>query len=280
MAKVKGSIWIEGTYLHFVNASGVEYRYPGTYVGNPGGIPGSIWLEGSYVHFIISTGQEYYLASRSSQSAPGAVRGAIYIEGNRINVGYTGTLELTHHSDTGYSDGHSDVAHSNSHTNTHTNVAHTNSHSDTHTNVAHSNSHSDTHNDTHTNSHSNTHSDSHTNSHSDVPHGDQTTGATTINYFNMDCKVSSTWSLSGNCDGDNTNSSTMLSGYGTKMGSYNEPWLSPTCTTVNSSGNFSRNGTITQETTDGGYGDCDLYDATGCGGSIVDTASDSGPCVA
>ena len=53
-----GEAWINGTYFHFVDGAGTEWRYEGTGQGAPpsGESPGEIWLSNNTVHYVDESG--------------------------------------------------------------------------------------------------------------------------------------------------------------------------------------------------------------------------------
>ncbi len=191
MAKVPGSVWIEGTEIHIVTAGLSEYKWEGTYVTAPAGaIPGSLWVEGDNLHYIDALGSERFVNGPNSGARVG-LAGSIWQESlfiawltetyaNKI-VGHN---DVTHvdHEDT-YAT-HTDVAHGDSHTDTHGDVAHSDrahsdSHTDTHGDTAHTDQHGDTHTDhydtypPHIDSHGDYHNDiAHVDTHGDVAHAD------------------------------------------------------------------------------------------------------------
>jgi len=192
--KTAGSVWVEGDYLHHVDAGKDEWRYLGDLVGTPAGAKvGSLWLDDdAYLHYIDSSGEERKVVwtDASPHADTAALIGSTWIEGdylhwitaaaNQERIGHAdahgdGTPHQDSHSDTSHSDSHTDVAHSDSHGD----VAHSDSHSDTHGDghgddeLPHIDTHSDFHNDTHGDSHTDSHSDSaHSDTHGDVTHVD------------------------------------------------------------------------------------------------------------
>ena len=56
---IRGSIWVEGNDLHFINANGWEHWMIGDYQGT-GATPGAIWIDNShYLHWANSGGCHY-----------------------------------------------------------------------------------------------------------------------------------------------------------------------------------------------------------------------------
>src|SRR5262245_25856378 len=82
MAKVPGSLWVEGTFLHFIDQYSREWRYPGNYNGSPSGArPGSIWTYQGYLFFIGQDGLKYYVNAFGDQISPKSSRpGSLWVE--------------------------------------------------------------------------------------------------------------------------------------------------------------------------------------------------------
>jgi len=80
-AATPGSLWVEGSELHFINASGVEYAETGASVGTPSptATAGSIWLEGDFIHYIDASNVER-TASKTSMGASPGTEGSMWIE--------------------------------------------------------------------------------------------------------------------------------------------------------------------------------------------------------
>ena len=181
MAKIAGSVWIEGINLHWVDENGKEWYFPGTLVasGSPG-FEGSVWIEGDDLHYIDANDDErkVYGPLGSVQSA---LEGSAWVqsvthliswitESTLKNVSaHDDTAHEDDHGDETYSD-HGDVPHSDSHTDT--------AHGDEHGDVPHSDSHTDEHGDEyydhtdHTDGPGHADVDPHADAHSDVPHSD------------------------------------------------------------------------------------------------------------
>src|SRR5688572_18832389 len=127
---VTGSCWVEGQYLHWINASGTEYRFLGTVVTTPTAMDGSVWIEGNTIHYIDETGGVERYVDGPTVATQIGLQGSVWVDD-----GWSAQLQLHWlnettrdeyyaHQDTAHTDTHSNVAHSNSHTN----VAHTDSH--------------------------------------------------------------------------------------------------------------------------------------------------------
>ncbi len=194
--KRAGCIWIEGDYLHYIDATNSEWRYLGTYVSTPGGaVVGSVWCDTAgtttAIRYIDADGDERYLLSSSSpHSDSAAVPGSFWAETVDDFLHYitsAGTIEYTLHANT-HTDGtaHNDTSHTNTYTDSHGNIAHVDWSTpyynwyENYTDGFHDNEHTDidaTHGDT---SHTNTYTDDHGNvahsnhtDYSDVAHDDR-----------------------------------------------------------------------------------------------------------
>ena len=181
MAKKAGSLWVEGTDLHFVDAAGNEYYYPGVSAGAApaAAIKGSVWAEtngtflASKLFWVDSSGNKRYYNSYvyAYIQSTAAIIGSMWVQTGPIpastpvirmmtsNAGSKYAIPL--HLDVAYgnytdyfADGHSDdPAHTNTgysddpgHTNNHgDHTDNTGAHSD---DPPHANDHSD-----HTNYH-------------------------------------------------------------------------------------------------------------------------------
>lgn len=203
-------VWVDGEYLKFYDANGVQHQGQGTLINSPvGAVRGSWWVDSSdhAYHFISETGKHYTLPFTLVGSVSGAVQGSsflsssyIYFINDQNNLVYwyqdTSTYQdqTTSYADTPYgdstvshTDGYSDVAAS------HTDSAHADSHGDAtvaHVDHWHADSYSDygyqdisnpsLHTDVYNDSTASGHgtyydtAGSHTDSYSDVAHGDIT----------------------------------------------------------------------------------------------------------
>lgn len=85
MPKMAGSIWVETTQLHYINASADEYYYAGTLVSTPGGTPvaGSVWVENNQVHYITEDFRKFRL-TENALGAAGASISCVWVDGNKI----------------------------------------------------------------------------------------------------------------------------------------------------------------------------------------------------
>lgn len=114
MPVTAGSIWVEGSYLHFCPTTTTRYRYLGTYVANrAAAISGSIWIDGDSLRYIDANKDERFLLTGTTSSPAGvssAIKGSVWIENFRI-CSVPGTIgnsyKREYHEDTSFSD-HSD----------------------------------------------------------------------------------------------------------------------------------------------------------------------------
>jgi len=84
---IAGSIWVEGTELHWINASGTEYKLTGDNAGAVAGVAGSIWITGSnstdgQLHYVDASGNHRYTFSQPQflSFVPNAIPGSIWID--------------------------------------------------------------------------------------------------------------------------------------------------------------------------------------------------------
>ena len=188
-----GSMWVSGTYLHWMNASNTQFRFLGTAGSSPAGaLPGSIWIAGNTIHYIDSTGVDRTVSGPfvASRSGVGALAGSMWIENNYAPSSTKGQLhfigaaqdENWAHLDTAFSSSHTDAPFSNSHADNNT---YYNGHTDYYSNSFNSNhtdrvdyssndfadayyGHGDNHSDDYISGHTDTYSDPYYNSHSDT----------------------------------------------------------------------------------------------------------------
>ena len=122
-----GYFWIEGTYLHYIDGSGLERGQAGTTTGATG-TAGYLWIEGYNIHYIDASGNERYVPYSLIGGA--GTQGYLWIEGNWVSyINETTDVKTQWHANTAHTDTHANTAH----TDTHANVAHTDTHTDTHT---------------------------------------------------------------------------------------------------------------------------------------------------
>jgi hypothetical protein len=168
MAKVAGSIWVEGNDLHYVDQFGREWYCPGYGVkAVTGAKPGSIWIEPSnhYLYYVNEWGTGiYYPYPWGDAFSPINVRtGSLWVDtrDNQLHwiTDHDGSVKHNVRA-------HYDIAAQNAHTDTHADGIHTDFHSDVPGGSSHSDvNHDDWHNDW-------PHSDHTDQSHTDVPHTD------------------------------------------------------------------------------------------------------------
>jgi hypothetical protein len=124
-----GYLWVEGTYLHYIDASGVERGQQGTTTGATG-TAGYFWIEGYNIHYIDASGNERYLPYSLIGGA--GTQGYIWVENTDDTswihyINETTGVETKWHTDTAFSNvahvntafsntAHSDVTHSNNST--------------------------------------------------------------------------------------------------------------------------------------------------------------------
>lgn len=154
MAKRPGSIWVEGSDLHYVDSAGNERSFTGDNIGAPAGaLSGSLWLDTSdnRVHYIAGGGAERVLPAVTAglHTDAAAIQGSVWVEGDFLHAILTATgVEGRKHADVAHSDtAHSDTAHNDTAHTDHSDTAHDDSlHGDTaHSDTSHGdgNSHCD-----------------------------------------------------------------------------------------------------------------------------------------
>jgi len=82
-ARQNGSLWIEGTDLHWIS-DGVNWRSTGGSPGAVAGKVGSIWVEGNDLHYIDSSGNERTLVGVDGGVVAGKI-GSLWIDGTVNN---------------------------------------------------------------------------------------------------------------------------------------------------------------------------------------------------
>lgn len=115
-----GSIWVEGSELHFIDGSGNEYAYSGEDTGNnpSGATSGSIWLGSgdNKIHYIDENGDER-TTPRSVGANVSGVAGSVWIENGYVTFLDTNTDKVSSHDDVAHSDKNfsdfDDTSHSN-----------------------------------------------------------------------------------------------------------------------------------------------------------------------
>ena len=79
---IPAQMWIEGTELHFIDASGNERAQEGTATGAKG-IAGHSWIEEGAIHYIDANGDERVLPSEYVGSGS-TVSGQMWLQGNWV----------------------------------------------------------------------------------------------------------------------------------------------------------------------------------------------------
>lgn len=112
---VNGSIWVEGTELHYLTEIGTERKATGTDNGAVAGNQGSLWIEGTQLHYIDNAGHERILPYTAIGANESGLQGSIWVESGYIRY-IVGGNENTWHTDT-HNDqinaAHQDVANTN-----------------------------------------------------------------------------------------------------------------------------------------------------------------------
>jgi len=179
MAKLAGSLWVEGDYLHYVDSNAAEWiATVASASATPaaGAKPGSVWIESTtgYLCYVTESGALIYKFTQYpgpiQAAAANAINGSIWIESNLIRFVFQ-PYEYGLHYDVAPVSGHGDIAHVDA--GAHTDTPHTNTHTDSHGDQAHSDRAHTDHNDHNDNAHVDSHSDSHgDNSHQDSHNDD------------------------------------------------------------------------------------------------------------
>ena len=175
-----GSMWVSGTYLHWMNASNTQFRFLGTAGSSPAGaLPGSIWIAGNTIHYIDSTGVDRTVSGPfvASRSGVGALAGSMWIENNYAPSSTKGQLhfigaaqdENWAHLDTPASSSHTDVPASYGHSDYYSDAPYQDWHADAGDYQYGPEFHEDGHDDGYSAA------QAHYDSHSDVPHSDSHT---------------------------------------------------------------------------------------------------------
>lgn len=117
MAKVPGSIWVEGITLRFVDKDEDEWSFTGTLIGAAAGsVNGSIWITTTTVRYIANN-QQYQVPSSLVATRSGSVAGSIWVANNvtdntALRFISSGGVEYMCHSDVAHSDSaHGDATH-------------------------------------------------------------------------------------------------------------------------------------------------------------------------
>lgn len=81
----RGSLWVQGSTLRYVTASGAVYGGTGVAVGAVDADPGSIWVEDEGIHYVDEFGQERVVQHVVDTPAPvKAVEGSVWIESGNL----------------------------------------------------------------------------------------------------------------------------------------------------------------------------------------------------
>lgn len=81
-----GSLWIEGSDLHWIDANDVEQSVTGTDTGNnPSASNGSIWVEGTVLHYIDANGNERTLSGTQVATSTTGESGALWVESTDLH---------------------------------------------------------------------------------------------------------------------------------------------------------------------------------------------------
>src|SRR4249919_1678724 len=104
MAKIAGSLWIEGATLHFVADDLSEWSYAGDVIASGvAGLPGSLWVDGDYLYYIDASSVERRIPNVLIKTTTG-LAGSIWIDAQRL-LSYLAP-DRSHHQ------AHGDVPHS------------------------------------------------------------------------------------------------------------------------------------------------------------------------
>lgn len=163
MAKVPGSIWIEGIDLHYVDAYGREWYCPGRGIKAQNAKPGSLWLDNvdAFLKHTDESGTIIVYPQPHGYLFIPRVKDSIWVNGNFLNwtvfLPASGqSLKVIAHYDIAANISHDDAHADASHGDAHTDVAHTDLHDD----FAHVDYHDDSpHQDYHVDYHDDTHQD-------------------------------------------------------------------------------------------------------------------------
>jgi hypothetical protein len=113
-------MWVEGTDLHNISSDHTtEWRYPGTLVGSVGvGSAGNFWIEGSFAHYIDASGDERIIDSTATgHSDSNSSLGTLWVETYVHWIRETSVTEQVGHSDVTHGD-HNDHADHTDHNDT------------------------------------------------------------------------------------------------------------------------------------------------------------------
>ena len=105
MVGLPGSIWVDGTDLHYISETGTERKATGSNSGSVAGLAGSIWIEGTQLAYIDNT-QTKRILPYTALSTVAGLNGSIWVGGEWIHY-IVGGIEQEWHTD-------ADPPHSNS----------------------------------------------------------------------------------------------------------------------------------------------------------------------
>lgn len=98
MVGLSGSIWVDGTELHYISESGTERRETGVDYGFVAGLPGSIWIEGTQLTYIDSS-QHKRMLPYATLSTVAGLDGSIWLDLEMVHY-IAGGKETYWHTDT------------------------------------------------------------------------------------------------------------------------------------------------------------------------------------
>jgi len=152
MAKVAGSLWVEGNDLHYIDQFNREWYMVGIFIKNQAAKPGSLWLDttSQIIYYVNEAGNQIYRPyGWGDQTIPiNAVIGSIWIDTDNqihwagIPIDANVRYDVRAHEDTAlvstHGDTHSDGAHADAHTDTaHSDVPASSGHADYHQDYPH-----------------------------------------------------------------------------------------------------------------------------------------------
>ena len=113
---IPGSIWIDGEYLHFLDASNNDYQYLGNYYTSaPAAIAGSIWIDvNGYLNYLSVTHVWRQLPFSVDASGVGNANsvGSIWIESSRIKGITASNVKANYILTSAHSDHTDNISHS------------------------------------------------------------------------------------------------------------------------------------------------------------------------
>lgn len=114
-----GSLWVEGNYLHHIDASRIEWRYLGTVISSPGALSGFVMIASAGLRYTDASGVIRECVSSSAQHTDAAaLGGSLWVQSSYVNwVAEAGSVSYQGHQDVSHAD-HSDHADHTDHTDT------------------------------------------------------------------------------------------------------------------------------------------------------------------